>query len=156
MGSVSHQPEQRQDTRPGGKAVGERSPVTFELIEQPVEPIAPVIEGIVARQQFAGFSEQNHHQAHRHPARSAVDLFRGGADGNILQVGRDLVLSNTGVIGQELAVTRAIDIRLMGQCVQGFAMGLNQHLDRLAHALAEHFGELRLPSARISNRLQQT
>ena len=35
-------------------------------------------------------------------------------------------------------------------------MGLNQHFDCLAHALAEHFGELRLPSARISNRLQQT
>ena len=43
---------------------------------QPFDAVARVVQGVAARQQFAGFREQRHHQPHRHSAGGAVDVRR--------------------------------------------------------------------------------
>ena len=52
---------------------------------QPFDAVARVVQGVAARQQLAGFREQRHHQAHRHPAGGAVDVRRGDVRAAFLQ-----------------------------------------------------------------------
>ena len=80
MGAFPHEREQRQHAGPGAEARGETaapSAGTFEPLQQAVQPVALVVEGVVAGQQLARLREQDHHEPHRHPAGGAVDVLRG-------------------------------------------------------------------------------
>ena len=145
MGAGAHQPEQRQHARPGGEAVLRQAAGAFELLEQPAQPVAVVIEAIVARQQSARFGEQDHHQPHRHAARGAVHL--GGRDGR----GARSRVRQRPAGRQAGAVAR----RPFDQRAQRLPVLPDQNLDRFADALAEHLGQLRLPRSRVTHRLQQ-
>ena len=157
MGAFPHQSKQREHAGPGTEAIGQRALVSVELFEQPVEPVAAVIERVVARQQFARFGEQDHHQPHRHPAGGAIDVNRrrGSDRRRIVVIRRDFGQRDTGIVRQILAVLGDVEFRPLDQGAQGFAMASNQDLDGFADPLAEHLGQLRLALARVSNGLQQ-
>ena len=150
MGAGAHQPEQRQYARPSGEAVPRQTAGAFELLKQPAQPVAVVIEAIVARQQRARFGEQDHHQPHRHPARGAVHL--GRRDGRGACDRRAAAGVRRSPAGREAG---AVARRPFDQREQRLPVLPDQNLDRFANALAEHLGQLRLPRARVAHRLQQ-
>ena len=125
VGSVPHQPEERQHSRPGpesarqGAGPGRRP---FELFQQAVEPVALVIEGVVPGQQFPRLGEQDHHEPHGHPAGGAIDV--GG-------------------------------VHVPASLLQRFAVALNQEFDRFPDPFAQNFRKFRLSLAGVPNRLQQ-
>ena len=124
----AHQLEQCQDTRPGREALAHGTTlggVAFKLLEQPVQPVAAVVQRVLARQQFPGLREQDDDEAHGYTAPGAVDL------------GRCRTIVGRCQVGEVIAVTA------------------DQDLHGLAHAFAEHFGEFGLALARVADGLQQ-
>ena len=84
MGAIPHESEQRQHAGPRTEARGKGATPcgsTFEPLQQAVQPVALVVERVVARQQLARLREQDHHEPHRHPACGAVDVLRGSRPG---------------------------------------------------------------------------
>jgi len=126
MRAFPHQSKQREHAGPRAEAIAQRALVTIELLQQPVQAVAAVIERVVAWQKIARLGEQDHDQPHRHAAGGAIDVSRS-RDGD----------------------------RRFDQGAQGFAMASNQDLDCFADPFTEHLGQLRLPLARVSNGLQQ-
>ena len=77
--TLVYQAEQRQHAGPSRMALGERNAprrLGGQPRPQPFDAVARVVQGVAARQQFAGFGEQRHHQPHRHSAGGAVDVRR--------------------------------------------------------------------------------
>ena len=177
MGAFEHQPEERQHARPRPEARGESATAgggTFEPLQQAVQPVALVVEGVVARQQLARLGEQDHHQPHRHPAGGAVDILRAHARGRIVVAERGFGRQGIGGVLQgpvvpgdirlvrrdsrEVLLVRAVlgDVRLVrsfDQAGQRVAVTADEDLHRFAHPLAEYLGELRLSLAGVANRL---
>ena len=155
MGAFPHQSKQREHAGPGAEAITQRALVTIELLQQPVQAVAAVIERVVARQKIARFGEQDHDQPHRHAAGGAIDVSRGRDRDRrrLVIIGRDFGRRDTGIVRQELPVLGVVDFRRFDQGAQGFAVTPNQDLDRFADPFTEHLGQLRLPLAGVSNGL---
>ena len=140
MGAFLHQPEERQHAGPPTEARGKDAAsggTTLKLLQQAVQSVALVIEGVVAGQQLARLREQDHHEPHRHPAGGAVDVLRGRARGCLVIAERDLGRRDPRDVLQIRAVLG--DVRLLrsfGQGGQRFAVTADVNLDRFAHPLA--------------------
>ena len=159
MGAFLYQPEERQHAGPRAEARGKGAAPggsTFKLFQQAVQSVALVIEGVVAGQQLARLREQDHHEPHRHPTGGAVDVLRGRARGCLVIAEWYLGRRDPRDVLQVCAVLGDVRLlRSLGQGGQRFAVTADEDLDRFAHPLAEHLGEIRLSLAGVADRLQQ-
>ena len=107
MGALPHEPEEGEHARPSAEARRERTAaggLAFEAFEQAVQPVALVVEGVVAGQQFARLREEDYDEPHSHPAGGAVNFFRGRNGGRVVIAGRDFGQRDSRDIRQVLVV----------------------------------------------------
>ena len=158
MGALPHEPEEGEHAGPGGEARREGAAargLALEPFEEAVQPVARIVEGVVAGKQLARLREEDHDEPHRDPAGGAVDVLRGRGGGRVFITRRDFIQRHPRDIRQVLVVLGEAHARFLDQRGEGLAVSADEDLDRLAHPLAEHLGELRLPLAGVADRLEE-